>query len=275
MILYLLLINKMPMKFKFGVSNIAWSINNDVEVLEFLKKNSVTYLEIAPTKLHPYPYENFIEINNYLKNTAKDFSVFSIQSICFGKELNIFRSEQEMRELLSHTKKVCEFSKNINCENIVFGCPKNRNIENENNRNLGDFFFKELDFIAKVNNVNIALEPNPVIYGTNFLNSTLDTASYIKKNKFKNIKLNFDLGTVIYNNEDLSFLIDNIEIINHIHISEPFLAPLENRDIHLQVFKMLNDTFYNKGVSIEMKELDVSNFQQKVLYIQRIINETN
>ena len=60
--------------------------------------------------------------------------------------------------------------------------------------------------------------------------------------------VNVDLGTVIYNNESFDEIEKNVELVNHIHISEPYLKKIEKKDINKKI-KRLN---YDKYVSIEM-----------------------
>ena len=49
---------------------------------------------------------------------------------------------------------------------------------------------------------------------------------------------------------------NNIALVNHIHISEPGLAKIKKRKLHLELFKLLRELNYDKYVSIEMKTQD-------------------
>lgn len=253
-----------------SISNIAWNSKDNLNAINLIKKYNFNSIEIAPTKFLTDPYENpgiFIDFSE--KNQLK---FCSIQSACFGISSNIFKNEDEAKHLLEHLSKVIIFSDKIGCRNLVFGCPKNRNVENleSDYKNQAINFFSKLDLLASINNINIALEPNPIIYGTNFLNYTRDVFNFIKENDFKNIKINLDLGTIIYNKEDLQDIREYIDLVNHIHISEPNLELILERDVHYQLFKLLNDLKYDKFVSVEMKETSLDNINSVLGYLSKI-----
>lgn len=240
-----------------SISNIAWDQKKDSKIYSLLKKYKYNGIEIAPTIWFPEsPYDQNDEahkISRELKNTY-DLSIFSIQSICYGKNENFFNSVIEFNYLLGYLKKAIDFAYSIGCPNIVFGCPKNRIIESENQIGIALDFFNKLGDYATSRNVFVSIEPNPTIYGTNFLNTTEQTIDFIKTLNHPNIKLNVDLGTMIYNNESLDILRNNSELIGHIHLSEPYLKLIKVNELHYELFKFIKDIKYTKCVSIEMKK---------------------
>ena len=100
------------------------------------------------------------------------------------------------------------------------------------------------------------MEANPTIYNTNFINNTNSAIKLIKDVNSKGFLLNLDLGTMIYNNESVKELEGNVNLINHVHISEPYLALIEPRQIHQDLMSMLKSENYDKFISIEMKQQD-------------------
>ena len=90
---------------KVSISDIAWDIMDDEEMLEFLQENHFD-LEIAPTKIVPEtPYQNLKRAKEYKdKLEQKNIQVSSMQSIWFGKTENIFESEENRRILIEYTK---------------------------------------------------------------------------------------------------------------------------------------------------------------------------
>ena len=155
--------------------------------------------------------------------------------------------------MINYTKKIIDLADIINCPNLVFGCPKNRNMPAPNLENQVIPFFKTIGDYAHQNNTCIALEANPVIYNTNFINTTSEAFSFAKKVASDGLKVNVDLGTIIYNNESLELLSKNPELINHIHISEPNLVPIEKRSLHQELSHLLKEVGYQKFISVEMK----------------------
>lgn len=242
---------------KLAISNIAWNKNMDTEIYDFLKQNSIDGLEIAPTRIVEInPYDNLDDAIEKVKTIKNEFNlnIVSMQSIWFGKTEKIFESEESFNELLAYTYKAIDFASAIGCPNLVFGSPKNRNMfdYNEDYPKAIDFFTK-IGLYAKEKGVVIAIEPNPTIYNTNFLNYTNEALEFVRKINLESIKINYDLGTVIENQEDLDIIKNNLAFINHIHISEPNLELVVPRELHKKLFSILREQNYDKYVSIEMK----------------------
>ena len=100
--------------------------------------------------------------------------------------------------------------------------------------------------------VVVALEPNPPIYQTNFINTTAEAIKLLQKLGHPALKLNLDFGTVIENGESLGWFSQHGELINHVHISEPRLAPIRDREAHRDLLRLLGEIGYKGFVSIEM-----------------------
>lgn len=243
---------------KFSISNIAWKESYDEEMYAFLSQIGFEGLEIAPTRI--------FGVNPYTKlNEAKEFSYFlkekynlivpSMQSIWYGRNENIFVSKKERDALIEYTRYACEFANILGCNNLVFGCPRNRNCVIEDKQEIiqieEEFFSKIADY-AKENNCVIAIEANPPIYNTNYINNTHEAIQLIERIKHPNINLNLDLGTIIYNNETLEKINAWIKYINHVHISRPQLAPIELDKVDSVLIQMLETVNYQKFVSVEV-----------------------
>ena len=77
---------------------------------------------------------------------------------------------------------------------------------------------------------------------------------------------------MIYNGEETEFLTDSISLINHVHISEPYLAIIEKRELHNRLAGLLNRCYSYEGyISIEMKEQDnIDTIKRTVDYISEV-----
>lgn len=238
------------------ISNIAWSLENDTEMYCFLQENGIKGLEIAPTRIFPNnPYDHLQEAKDWSNNLYKKYGLVipSMQSIWFGHTEKIFNSESERRVLVDYTKKSIDFAEKIGCKNLVFGNPKNRDTEDiDKNISIAIDFFHEIGEYATEHNTIVALEANPTIYNTHFMNYTHQAVEMARLSGSNGIRVNLDLGTIICNNEDIEYLEKISEYINHIHISEPNLNIVEPRLIHKQLFQILQSIEYSKFVSIEM-----------------------
>ncbi|MGB4613611.1 MAG: sugar phosphate isomerase/epimerase family protein [Erysipelotrichaceae bacterium] len=257
---------------KLTISNIAWTKEDTNRVYDFLRKNNIDAIEIAPSIFKENPYDNINEIKEMIEEI--NFKVPSMQSILFKRTENIFYSDEEMEETLKYLYKGIDFASAINCYNLVFGSPRNRNVNNEEEYNRSIIFFKKLNEYLSKKDVYLALEANPTIYNTNFLNTTKDVVEYLNKINCNHIKLNLDLGTIITNNEGLDNIKNYMDKISHVHISEPYLEIIKKRDIHKELLKILKENNYDKYVSIEMKTVEnVEDIFDVILYLKELINE--
>lgn len=260
---------------KLSISNIAWPVEHDTEMYQFLNSNGFQGLEIAPTRLFPEaPYEKLEEAKQFAEQLLADYGlvISSMQSIWYGHQEKIFGTKEERRILIDYTQKAIDFAEMIGCKNLVFGNPRNRDTEDVE----GDYptaieFFKEIGDYALEHNTIVSIEANPVIYNTHFLNTTEQTVEMAYKSGSEGIKVNVDLGTIIYNIEDMEYLKQIPEYINHVHISEPGLNIIEHRPEHQLLFEVLKSIGYNKFVSIEMgNKDDLQKVKDTISYIKQL-----
>ena len=262
---------------KISVSNIAWEKPLEKKILSYLSNKKYDAIEIAPTVIvKDNPYNNINIAKKYLKELQRKYnlSICSIQSIWYGKNGNIF-NKNDVEELIKYTFKAIDYAQNIDCHNIVFGCPKNRNKYdiNDSNKLAVDFFNRVCEY-ALSKNVVISIEPNPTIYNTNFINTTKEAIEFVKIINKSSFKINVDFGTIIENQEDLDVIYDNIDLINHIHISEPNLEKIKKRDIHRIFIEKMLKLGYNNYFSIEMKKTEnVMDLIEVIDYLEEIRNE--
>ena len=259
-----------------SISNIAWDAKDDKEMYHFLKQNNFTGLEIAPTRLienNPYSQINQATAICNEIYTNYNLSISSMQSIWYGRTENIFHSYTEQESLTQYTYCAIDFAKAIQCPNIVFGCPKNRNMDSNAHFKSIIPFFNNIANYALSHNTIIALEPNPTIYGTNFINTTQEAFNFIKEISNPGLKVNLDFGTILENNEDLACIEQNLDCINHIHISEPNLESIKSRELHTELAHILRACNYSKYISIEMKnQKDLSLIKDIISYVKEVFS---
>lgn len=240
---------------RLSISNIAWDKEKDREVYALMLQCSFTGLEIAPTRIFPdSPYDKLEEAHAWAKE-LKDrygFLVSSMQSIWFGRQEKLFGTEKERKILIDYTKKAIDFAAAVNCKNLVFGCPKNRVIPDNMDWQLGVNFFKLLGDYADERGTVIGIEANPPIYHTNYINDTASALKLIEEVNSPGILLNLDVGTMIQNGEAVDLLQGRVRYVNHVHISEPGLKPVEKRALHERLKDILSAENYQGFISIEM-----------------------
>lgn len=267
-----------------SISNIAWEPGLDCAVYETMQKLGYTGLEIAPTRIFPEaPYEHLPEAAAFARALKEEYglSVCSLQSIWYGRTERLFGSPEERKILSGYTKKAMDFAQAIGASNLVFGSPRNRQKPDNASPEPILEFFRELEAYAAACGVVLAMEPNPPLYHTNFINTTpqachlVQTVLGIKQSENRRrpddtwragailsdtagFAVNLDLGTMIENSEDPANLPAWLPFIHHIHISEPGLVPLnpENHNLRQAVAGFITKAWdsgaYQGYVSIEM-----------------------
>ncbi len=240
---------------KLSISNIAWQADEDTVVYEWMKKYGYDGLEIAPTRIFPEaPYERLEEAGNWAAALQEQhgFVVPSMQSIWFGRQEKLFGTAEERQILLEYTKKAVDFAEAVGCRNLVFGCPRNRAVPEGATADGAVSFFREAGEYAAAHGTVIGMEANPPIYHTNYINDTLSALRLIEEVASKGFLLNLDVGTMIWNKEDVEELTGKVHLINHVHISEPNLAPVVAGDFHQRLRRLLEAEAYQGYISIEM-----------------------
>ncbi len=261
-----------------SISNIAWEAKYDDEMYVFLKEKKINGLEIAPTRIfQEAPYDHLEEAHKWAKTLKNDYHLVipSMQSIWYGHTERIFGSEEERKILIDYTKKAILFAESIECKNLVFGNPKNRDTDDiKKNMPIALDFFKEIGDFAFEHHTCIALEANPPIYNTRFMNMTKQAVEMAYKVNSNGIKVNVDLGTILYNNERLEYLTQIAEYINHIHISEPGLKCIARREKnHSALLHFAKECVPDVFVSVEMGKQNIQKVKQVISYIKELSNE--
>lgn len=258
---------------KLSISNIAWDSQHDCDVYAYIQKAGFQGLEIAPSKLFgAKPYEELAKAYGFASEIRNKYNlcISSMQSIWYGKSESMY-TDEGYAVLLQYTEQAILFAEAIDCPNLVFGCPRNRNLFKPEDEIKAIEFFKAVGDFAIKHGTVFALEANPTIYNTNFMNYTDSAVDMVKAVNSPGVKLNYDLGTVIQNQENIGVALDNIDLINHIHISEPYLELIQKRSQHKELLEALNSAEYNKFVSIEMKQQELSNVYMVVDYFGGLV----
>lgn len=255
---------------KYSISNIAWDKKDDHAMYTFLQHNNIDAIEIAPTRLFDNPYENLEQAQLYATMLKNRFglAVSSMQSIWYGQQGNIFNPNEAAR-LADYTKKAMDFANAAGIKNLVFGCPRNRSMPQGKSEDDVLEFFYNLGEYAKSRGTVLALEANPVIYNTNFLNYTKDACEFCRKVGSEGVKVNIDFGTILYNRENPHLIKTYKNTVNHIHLSVPNLEYVEKIKEHSTLKKVLDKIDYDGYLSIEMKnQNDINKVKQAVLYLK-------
>lgn len=259
---------------KISASNIGWKKEYDDQMYIWMKNNGLSGLEIAPTRVFTEkPYDKCKEAKIWADRLKDEYGlkISSMQSIWYGRNENIFASKEERESLIEYTKSAIEFADAIDCSNLVFGCPRNRNVPEGTDVSVAEEFFGILGEYAYKAGTVIAMEANPPIYNTNYCNTTRQAIELVKRVGSPGFRLNLDVGTMIANDESIVDLDGNVDIINHVHISEPGLAVVKRRTMHGELKTLLEKSSYEKYISLEMKtQEDIQEIKEPIMYIEEL-----
>lgn len=258
---------------KLAVSNIAWTASDDAAMLPYLAGHGITGLEIAPTRIFPDdPYDHAGEARAWAKRLARDhhLSVASMQSIWYGRQEALFGTDADRAALLAYTKKAIAFAAATGCTNLVFGCPRNRVRQGRDDAPVRAFF-RDVAAAAASAGVVFALEANPPIYHTDYLNTTKDVLSLADELDVPGLGVNLDLGTMVENGETADILRGRVRRIHHVHLSEPYLRTIEHRGLHQEIATILKDEDYDGFVSLEMgKDAGLDAVRASIRYLGEV-----
>lgn len=251
---------KEAQKPRLAISNLAWDLKDDKKISSLLKKYNVSGIEVAPTKIWPNPTETTKEQALKYKDFWQElgFEIIATTSLLFGHpELTIFNSKIARQKTLAYLTKMMKLTSWLGAKAMVFGSPKNRVVgdlpKSEADKIAFDFFIQVGDR-AKKYDVFFGIEPNPTIYNTDFMNTTAQTVSFVKKLNHSHIKINIDTSTIAANKTNYGeTLKDGLAYASHFHISEPFLKPIPaGKTNHKKVADVIKKLNYNGWLSVEM-----------------------
>lgn len=236
------------------VSELAWTSDQDTLMKSFLNANGVG-LECVPTK-HSW------DLSSYS-------SIYSVQSILFGKTIQIF-SEQE--RFLVMLKSIVESLATRNTKVIVFGSPKQRIYLGEDTTAL----FQSIGDLCAQHNMYFCIENNSAEYGCNWMTTYRDTIEFVKKINHPKIRMNLDTGSCFMEKEKIDIKYDDIDYIGHVQISFPFLNTWD--PIYVPVLSNVVQTLYNlnykKAISLEMKSISTLPFEEITEFLKVVRQDT-
>ncbi|MEA1650311.1 sugar phosphate isomerase/epimerase family protein [Nitrospirillum sp. BR 11164] len=252
---------------KLAVSNIAWSYLQRLEAYAILRDHGIAGLEIAPGLLFAEEADVFTPARDAVTARLAELDRFglqlvSMQSLLFGVEgADLFGAPAGRQRLEQGLVRAIELAGRLGIANVVFGSPKQRvippGLPQEDALTIVGDVFRPLGDLAATHGVHIALEPNAVAYGTNFMTTFEETLKVVRHIGHAAVSFNFDVGALYMNDAFhlvAAFAQDAAEHISHVHISSANLAPAPTNEKDARaVFAALKGIGYDRAVSIEMK----------------------
>jgi sugar phosphate isomerase/epimerase len=258
---------------RLAASNIGWKKEDDERIYSKMKELGYEGLEIAPTRIFPErPYECAPSVTLFAGYLYRKygFTIPSMQSILNGREENLFDPAGRFA-LTEYLDSAYGFAAACRCPNLVFGCPRNRRLPEGKTIFDADDFLRENGMLAARQGVTLALETVPPCYNdNNFCTRTKDTLDYVKHLGVPGVSVNLDIGAMLTNGEKLADIVERLDLVSHVHISEPGLAPIAPHPIHRELALLLKGLGYQGFVSVEMKTTDADTMEKALEYVAEV-----
>lgn len=246
---------------KISISNIAWDKAEDVEVAAILNQFNIAGVELAPTKIWAAPDSaDDTSISDYRAFWHKQsIEIVAFQALLFGKpELCIFTSKESREKTFDYLCAIIRLAGKLGAKALVFGSPKNRvmgEMPKTQALDIATDFFSRLGEVAIQNNTRFCIEPNPEVYGCDFIRTAVEGVELVKLANHPGFRLHLDAGAMTINGEAYERVIEScIDWTAHFHISEPNLALIGQQGTpHRRIAQALQQSNYQGWVSIEMR----------------------
>lgn len=245
---------------RLAVSNIAWEPSEDAAVVEILRREGVSGIEIAPTKWREKPFDARPSDLAAYRQLWEDrgLRIVSLQALLFGRpDLQLFASDDSRRRLRDYLRRVIDFASAVGALAMVFGSPKNRvrgSLPTADAMRIAADFLRDIGVYSAECGTTMCIEANPVEYGCDFVTTTAEAVALCRAVDHPAVRVNVDLGGMTLSHENVATSIaDARDVIGHYHASEPNLAPIGASSGHAEAGRALAEVGYANWVSIEMR----------------------
>ena len=231
-----------------GLSHLAFDSD---EIYKEIKELGFSYVEGVLTKIASWDSLSQTGLNQF-KSRLNDNTLecYSIQSIFFNTPITSLCDEK----VLVHFCKLIEFCKMLDTKIMVLGSPTLRKIEPDYWKKL-DKLFCNLDELLEDTGIKVVIEPNCGLYKGQYFYTCSEIKCFIKANNLHNIRTMIDTHNLLNEGMDpIKEFERNIEFIDHVHISENGLEPVNRIDFHYMFASALKSNFYNQGITYEVKK---------------------
>jgi sugar phosphate isomerase/epimerase len=252
---------------RLAISNIAWLPQERLQAYAAMAACGVTGLEVAPglffhASEDPFAPERHVARTALAEIAAEGLILVSMQSLLFGvADAALFDGPERQARFERGMTRAIDLAGTFGIPNLVFGSPVQRRVPEKLLIDEAWWHaaevFRRLGDRATAADCKICIEPNPAAYGTNFLNTLDEAASFVSLVDHPAIHLILDLGAMQMNGEygmATDRIADLAARLNHVHVSEPDLAPAPADPARLAlVLGALRASRYRNAVSIEMR----------------------
>lgn len=269
---------------QLSISNIAWDTSQDEAIADLLVREGVYCIDIAPGKyfsnLLTTSKEEISQVRNFWE--SRGIKIVGMQSLFFGtRGLNLF-DRTSQHKMLRHLSAVRDIAVGLGIERITFGSPKNRDrsglTTDEANTVAQSFFQQWSEINNNLPSPRLLIEPNPTIYGANFLTTTLEAIDFIREVNQPCIGLQLDLGTMTVNGESPEIIDHAAPFIGHVHISEPRLVQVGStnapHELYARKLQELAPSYLTIEMVVQESEKQISAVLNAIEFVRRVYGES-
>lgn len=246
---------------RLAVSNLAWPATAEAAAFGRLAALGVAGVEVAPTRLAPWPELTPAVLADYRARLDGDgLVVSSLQAILFGCDgLQLLSDAGSFAGLCGHIDRVADIATMLGGQVLVFGAPRNRrrgDTPEAEAWRLGRDRLHRLGEIAAAHGTVIGIEPVPAFYGGDFLASWQDVLRMVREVDHPGIRVHLDTGCVGLGGGSIGEAVGaSIEWLAHFHAAQPGLAGFaEPAANHAEAAAALAAAGYDGWLAIEMRE---------------------
>jgi D-psicose/D-tagatose/L-ribulose 3-epimerase len=265
---------------RLSISNIAWRPEEDLSVAALLAKHDVDAIDVAPGKYFKdfatTSSQDITDVRRWWR--VRGIEIVGMQALLFGTQgLNLFGEPAVRERMLAYLAHVCRIAHGLDARFLVFGSPRNRDrsgLDDHQTADIAKDFFRRLGDIAADQDTVICLEPNPPLYGGNFMTDAAATAEVVRAVNHPAIRMQLDVGALSLNGESAAaVLARDADLVAHVHASEPELGVLGDHGTdHGPVASAIRKFCPNKIVTIEMREdadAPLASLERALVFAQR------
>lgn len=266
---------------KIAISNLAWQPEETDSIAQILFNSSIKGVEIAPTKI----WSNPIAVSASEAQTYKAYwqnyhiQIVALQSLLFGRgDLTIFETQEKRLATRDYLSSLIKLAGQLGASVLVFGSPKNRLVNHISPQvalEIAVDFFSYLGNVAYNYGVTFCLEPNPKVYGCDFINTSAEGFDLVNKVNNQGFGLHLDAAAITLSEEVITTALEKaLPRLCHFHISEPNLQVIGSGKVRHDLFaQTLNRLNYQGWVSIEMLAQNQGDNLQNVKKALALVNQ--
>lgn len=250
---------------RIGISALAWSPVDDAAVAKRLATLGIDTIDVAPGKYFPDPFAADDGVVDRVRQWWHDrgLAIGGMQGLLHGSSgLNVFGPPPVQDAMLRWLEAIARIGARLGARHLVFGSPRNRDrsgLDDATAHAAGVAFFRRMGAVGEREGVVFCLEPNPPVYGANFMTTTAEAATVVAAVDHPAIRLQLDSGALALAGEDpLDTVARFAPLVAHIHASEPGLGVVGDGAVdHARVAQAVRRYLPDRQVVIEMMPRDL------------------